>query len=340
MLAADKLQLQSALKQQATALKEKEFNLHHSNFMTVGTQAAVLAGLDITLFVEFNPPSATAWQEEHRWLCHWLRALYYAIIIAAFCANMIVVSQTTALSVLGAGLALRGPDGSMVTATDGLYEERKSVFKTFALGLSLTVGSLLIGVWLLLEWQSALVCWLVALFTSRKIYLNYRRIATRFDFDEADTVDFTDIFQGPAAIRTIPGLNHVVFGNGNTKTMMTTSGGGGNKPSTVTSPTPTPTPQSSSWRSNLFFGRSSSSNLHKDEDETLHHHSMNGCTRSSSHHTVDDDGYALGHADLELQQQQQLRPAQQKSSQSQTDLLLTTQQRQLSSSSLVKQRRS
>jgi len=31
MLAADKLQLQSALKQQATALKEKEFNLHHSN---------------------------------------------------------------------------------------------------------------------------------------------------------------------------------------------------------------------------------------------------------------------------------------------------------------------
>ena len=32
MLAADKLQLQSALKQQATALKEKEFKLHHENF--------------------------------------------------------------------------------------------------------------------------------------------------------------------------------------------------------------------------------------------------------------------------------------------------------------------
>ena len=51
MLAADKLQLQSALKQQATALKEKEFNLHHSNLMTVGTQAAVLAGLNITMFI-------------------------------------------------------------------------------------------------------------------------------------------------------------------------------------------------------------------------------------------------------------------------------------------------
>jgi hypothetical protein len=32
MLAADKLQLQSQVKQQATALKEKEFNLHASNY--------------------------------------------------------------------------------------------------------------------------------------------------------------------------------------------------------------------------------------------------------------------------------------------------------------------
>jgi hypothetical protein len=31
MLAADKQQLQSSLKQLATALKEKEFNLHHTN---------------------------------------------------------------------------------------------------------------------------------------------------------------------------------------------------------------------------------------------------------------------------------------------------------------------
>ena len=61
MLAADKLQLQSTLRQQATALKEKEFNLHHGNLMTVGTQAAVLAGLDITMFIEFQPPPNDEW---------------------------------------------------------------------------------------------------------------------------------------------------------------------------------------------------------------------------------------------------------------------------------------
>ena len=29
--------------------------------MTVGTQAAVLAGLDITMFIEFNPPHNAEW---------------------------------------------------------------------------------------------------------------------------------------------------------------------------------------------------------------------------------------------------------------------------------------
>ena len=108
MLAADKLQLQSALKQQATALKEKEFNLHRSNMgefqiwrgkkwvgwsfcsfpvetfhisqawltfvsysnwfvqllyilATVGTIGAVLAGLDITMFIEFSPHDDSTW---------------------------------------------------------------------------------------------------------------------------------------------------------------------------------------------------------------------------------------------------------------------------------------
>uniref|UniRef100_A0A6U2XD59 Transmembrane protein n=1 Tax=Entomoneis paludosa TaxID=265537 RepID=A0A6U2XD59_9STRA len=204
MLAADKLQLQSALKQQATALKEKEFNLHHSNFMTVGTQAAVLAGLDITMFIEFNPPDDAAWASDLQWLSRTLRCVYYAIIVGAFCANMIVVSQTTALSVLGAGLALRGPDGSMMTATEGLYEERSSVFKAFGVGLALTVGSVLLSVWLLLRWEAAIVCFLVALWTTRRLYTMYRRVAQRFDYDESDTVNFDDIFNGPAAIRAVP----------------------------------------------------------------------------------------------------------------------------------------
>ncbi|EED87754.1 predicted protein, partial [Thalassiosira pseudonana CCMP1335] len=87
MLAADKLQLQSTLKQQATALKEKEFNLHHNNFMTVGTQAAVLAGLDVTMFIEFQPPPNSEWQFVI--IPRTLKFVYYVCITSAFCANIL-----------------------------------------------------------------------------------------------------------------------------------------------------------------------------------------------------------------------------------------------------------
>jgi hypothetical protein len=33
--------------------------------VTVGTQAAVLAGLDITMFIEFNPPHNDEWVGDH-----------------------------------------------------------------------------------------------------------------------------------------------------------------------------------------------------------------------------------------------------------------------------------
>ena len=138
------------------------------------------------------------------WLPRFLKFLYYVTIVSAFCANMIVVSHTTTLSVLGAGMALRGPDGSMMTATDGLYEERKSVFKIFGIGLASTVGSVVICVWLILHWESALICMILTLLTCRTIYENYQRVTRRFSFDESETVDFRDIMEGPAAIRAVP----------------------------------------------------------------------------------------------------------------------------------------
>lgn len=100
-------------------------------------------------------------------------------------------------------MALRGPDGSMMTATDGLYDERNSVFYVFGVGLACTVGSVVLCVWLILSWESALVCMGVTIMTCRRIYRNYVRVVDRFDYDENETVDFTDIFEGPAAIRAV-----------------------------------------------------------------------------------------------------------------------------------------
>lgn len=130
-----------------------------------------------------------------------LKFLYYVSITSAFCANILVVSQTTIVSVLGSSLALRGPDGSMVVATDGMYDERGYVFKTFGLGLGLTLWSVVMCVWLHLHFESSLVCFVIALCTIRAMRNSYKRIFDKFDFDDSMTVDFTDIFDGPASIR-------------------------------------------------------------------------------------------------------------------------------------------
>lgn len=167
--------------------------------MTVGTQAAVLAGLDITMFIEFQPPHDSEWGDHHH-VSRAIKFLYYITITAAFCSNILVVAQSTALSVLGSSMALRGPDGSMISATDSMYEERKPVFFAFGVGLTTTVLSVIAAVWLILSPEAAIVCVSITIFTMLRMYRAWLRIQRSFGFDESETVDFTDIFEGPAAI--------------------------------------------------------------------------------------------------------------------------------------------
>ena len=169
------------------------------SLMTVGTQAAVLAGLDITMLVEFQPPHDSEWGDHHH-VSRAIKFLYYTTIVTAFCANILVVAQSTALAVLGSSIALRGPDGSMISATDSMYQERKPVFLAFGVGLTATVLSVISAVWLVLSPEAAIVCVSITLFTIMRMYRAWLRINRSFGFDESETVDFTDIFEGPAAI--------------------------------------------------------------------------------------------------------------------------------------------
>eukprot|EP00521_Asterionellopsis_glacialis_P008614 CAMPEP_0195286652 /NCGR_PEP_ID=MMETSP0707-20130614/4034_1 /TAXON_ID=33640 /ORGANISM="Asterionellopsis glacialis, Strain CCMP134" /LENGTH=257 /DNA_ID=CAMNT_0040346325 /DNA_START=339 /DNA_END=1112 /DNA_ORIENTATION=+ len=174
--------------------------------MTVGTQAAVLAGLDVAMLIEFSPPSNNEF-DTHVMLPLILKFLYYVMIVAAFGNNISVLAHTTACSVLSGSLALRGPDGSMMIATDGLYEERKEVYAPFQNGLALTVSSCCLGVWLILNWEAAMVGMIVAAFTYYKIHSLNTRVRSRFYYNHSDTVDFKDIFEGPANIIGIPTPN-------------------------------------------------------------------------------------------------------------------------------------
>ena len=177
--------------------------------MTVGTQAAVLAALNVTMFIEFQPNSFLVdasgdvgpYLEILSVFQRTVKFIYYIAICTAMMSNILVVSHTTVLAVLGTSLALRGPDGSMIVATEGLYSERALIFKTFGRGLICTVFSASMSVFLMLHWEASIICFAICLTTIRSIINFYNRVRVNFDFDENnEAIDLTDIFNGPANI--------------------------------------------------------------------------------------------------------------------------------------------
>jgi hypothetical protein len=85
--------------------KYKNKNAHHNEFpffnmittVTVGTQAAVLAGLDITMFIEFNPPGDHTWVRSFRLL----RFVVVWLGVTAGCYTNKFMLYTVLLCILG-----------------------------------------------------------------------------------------------------------------------------------------------------------------------------------------------------------------------------------------------
>ncbi|KAJ1641428.1 hypothetical protein T492DRAFT_919584 [Pavlovales sp. CCMP2436] len=157
MLYADKRALETNLKVSLLQIREKELNFYTQNCLAVGTQSALLAGFAYAGLTQVSvPPEAP----------YVVRLLYLLFTTAAMSCELIAVLNTTLLSMLGPGLALRGPDGSMHQAVDGMMLEYRRAFFTFALGLLAFHMSALMFGWLMfrpLVASSMTVCILVAL---------------------------------------------------------------------------------------------------------------------------------------------------------------------------------
>ena len=141
MLAADKLLLQSEVKQRAINLRERELKLFNSNFSAVGSQSAIMAGFTLTSFVEIDLPPERAFA----------KGVLHFFITASVCVNFICVAMVMFVTVWGSGKALRGLDGSMDYAVDSMNDERTFIFTCFALGVLSTLGCMFAAAWVLME---------------------------------------------------------------------------------------------------------------------------------------------------------------------------------------------
>ena len=184
MLAADKLLLRSKIAQRSVVLKEKEFGLHHGNFRNVGTQAAVMAGFSVTALIEFGPPEGGS---------RALKFFFYLTMMLSLAANVLCVANTTLLSVWGTGLAMRGPNGSMIRAVDGMYRLRRDVFVLMSVGM---VSSLLMGIfgaWILFEAAPALALSGILAASIYAVIRAQRYLYRLFYYRDDEATSFEDI---------------------------------------------------------------------------------------------------------------------------------------------------
>jgi len=189
MLAADKLLLRSTVKQRAIQLREKELTLFNDNFNAVGTQSAVLAGFAMTSFAEIDLPHNAFYAQT---------ACLHLCVTISICSNLLCTATTTFVSVWGSGKALRGKDGSMDKAVDGMHNERNFIFSCFGVGLITTLLALMSAAWILMTLEVAFVATLGIAWCIFIIIRQARRIYGKFGLSAEESVSFADIMGSPA----------------------------------------------------------------------------------------------------------------------------------------------
>lgn len=171
------------MKQRSIELREKELKLFNLNFSAVGTQAAIMAGFTLTSFVEIDlPPEKQL-----------AKALLHFFITLSICVNFITVAMVTFVTVWGGGKALRGQDGSMDFAVDGMNQERDFIFASFGIGVIATLGCLFAAAWVLMEPEIAAIasCFIVG--TASLVVSEARRIHRRFYLPPEETTSFQEL---------------------------------------------------------------------------------------------------------------------------------------------------
>ena len=176
MLFADKRNVETQLKVNLIKIRENELNFYTQNCLSLQTQASVLAGLAWEGLTQVAVPHERSYT---------LKLVYMLVSTAAMCFEVIAVMNATLLSIMGPGLFLRGADGSMHAAVDGMVIEYRTAYYSYILGI------VFLHVWLILFAWLSYIHWAVSLLVSACCALSLwllsryaRRLLRRFRMED------------------------------------------------------------------------------------------------------------------------------------------------------------
>lgn len=159
MLFADKQALETDLKVSLLAIRERELELYADNCRHIGAQAALLAGfaysaltfevaeVDSVCTIALAMKRSCSVME----MATFFGGVYQLVAYSSMALNTLAIFRSLLSSMLGPGLALRGQDGAMDQAVEGLALEYRTTYTLFITAVVLYF--LFISMWIAMDYD-------------------------------------------------------------------------------------------------------------------------------------------------------------------------------------------
>lgn len=143
MLYADKNALRTRLKVRLLHIRQHELTFYTNNCINIGTNALFFASFAWWGLTE--PPFDELGNDV-------VQTAYLGITALNMALQLLATINSTLCSLLGPALAIRGPDGAMHKAVDGMRTHYRFTLACFAVGIFLFQVSALAYVWMIFTW--------------------------------------------------------------------------------------------------------------------------------------------------------------------------------------------
>lgn len=177
MFRAEQQRLYHETNVELVELRHLEITYYFNVNSAIGTQAALIAGFIYGLFTQTIP-------RDYIYADYFLSAYYITSTISLF-ACIHIVMNTMIVQILGPGLALHGPAGSMALAAETMREEMRQVITSFIIMIIFFALATVICFWVVMDVYSAIagtVCFFIA---ARQWIFYGKRIYWRLYFDRS-----------------------------------------------------------------------------------------------------------------------------------------------------------
>jgi hypothetical protein len=158
-------------------IRQSEINYYISLNVAFGTQAALIGGFTYGIFTQNQPNESTVYSK-------WFQDVYWVTSSGTIAASVHVILTTMLLQVLGPGLALHGPIGSMARAAEGMRFEQKFITTAFIVMMLMFSISTVLSFWVVMTLEAATVATFLWMIACRYYYFYSERIVLRFYWKE------------------------------------------------------------------------------------------------------------------------------------------------------------